>query len=429
MRILISMLLSFIVCCNVLAAAGFEFTGNTSVYGLGYVDNQDYPSSAEHDQTDVYAAQDVSLGFFSDKAFRAQCDASLYGSVFKLTQDLQSYSRAFTLDINQIYVEFPMNDIATLFAGKKVVTIGLSSNFSLVNRVNARYQDPIRGVITQGTGVLGETMTALPWVSFTGLAFFNSRDANANYEDINFMICTDFFWKAFTFSIYSYFERPFSVNVDWGNLANSNPGSLKFPAAFTGSAQLGSFTLYTELLIDMTEAKYAVTGANGNYTDDLVNGNDSVYRAYSFGVRYVSTELRTELEYEYNPSFYSAEESDSLYAYITNLSSEPDKETVGSIVHRVDGQYYRNNAAFSISYNPSFLSDFTFSARNLISFPSYGCSTQYIGDKVTCGISFEKERSFLASINVGVGFGGDKSEFVLFDKNRVSVIARVAVFY
>jgi hypothetical protein len=419
----------FVICINALSAADFVFNGNTSVYGQGNVDNNDYLSSAEHNQTDLYAVQNLSLGFVPDKSFRAQCDASLYGSVCQYTQDMQSYSPSFTLDINQMYVQFPVNSSTTIFAGKKVVNIGLSSNFPLVNRMNTRYEDPIRGVITEGTGVVGETLTPVSWASFTGMAFINSNDTIANYKDINILLYTNFSWKIFTLSIYSYFEHPFSVAIDWSNLASSNSSSVTYPAAFSGSVQLGLFTLYTELLTNTTENKYVVTGNSGNYSSDLSTGIVAEYKAYSLGARYVSTEVTAELEYEYNPDFYSADESDSLCSYFPSLSSETTKATVASIVHPMDGQFYQNNAAFSISYNPTCISDYTFRVNNLISFPSYGCSTDYIGDKLTCGISYKKDQSFLVSVSSSVGFGGIKSEFVLFDQNCLSVTALVTVFY
>jgi hypothetical protein len=423
--------LSFIV---KLSAMNFTFNGSTSVFPVFYVHNNSYLSNTETSSVDMVALEDASFRFEPVDTIYAQMDASCYGSVIQYKNNNTAVSIPFTIDINQLYVGIDTNSTHT-YIGKKVFNYGFSTNFPLVNQINPRRNDKIR-YESEGTGVVATTLSAVDWTSFSSILYYDSDDKIGNPEDLSVALITDFYYKNFTLSVYSYFKNQFCFNSDMaGNLftnfekfkeeMNEYGEQMQFPAAFSGSAQLGLFTLYGEILYQSNPLKFHIVEDNG--VDSLERVGKSSYWDATAGVRFVSSQFTVEAEYCNADSGYSAEEADELYEYIKNYPSDKDS----AIAEVYDGVriFYKQNASLSCAYTPAFLPQLTVSLADKISFPSYGCDSTYVGNLITMGITYTMKQTLLLACSSSYGFGGDRSEYTLYNENTLSIVFDAKLYY
>ncbi len=417
-----------------LIAQTFTFSGSTSVYPTFYMGNDFYLSDEEEGSTDMIALEDVSLRFEPVDIVYAQMDASCYGSVMQYKENDIAIAVPFTIDINQLYIGYDTDSTHT-YIGKKVFNYGFSSQFPLVNQINPRRNNNI-SLVTEGTGAVCTTLNSYDWTSFSTIFYYDSDDEIGNLEDLSMALITDFYYKNFTFSVYSYFKNCFCWTSDmtkniftdfeaFRNEINEYTEQMQFPAAFSGSAQFGFFTLYSELLYQTNPQKFQTVEDSGIL--NLQKVEKGVYWDVMVGTRFVSSQFSIEIEYCRAQSGYTAEESDEIYDYIENYAS--DKDTALAKVYDGTRIFFRHNASLSFGYTPNILPQIMVSLTDKVSFPSYGCDSTYLGNLITAGIEYTIKQTLNMGCSCSYGFGGSRSEYTLYNENVLSILLCAKLYY
>ncbi len=396
-----------------------SFSGITSVFATYVHENDSSSSSQNTESTNMLGLQDISLRFLPDDNISAWLDASFNGSLMQYKDNDIPVSNPFTLDINQIYIVYN-TDSDQLFAGKKVFNYGYSTHFPLVNLVNPRRDDKVR-LVSEGTGALGLVTSPVDWTTLSGITYFNSTDRVGSLDDISTVLISDFFYKNYSLSVYSYFlktidsvmiEHFFSDFDAFKDALKNGETKTEFPFACSGSAQFGLFTLYSEILYLPSPMKFSIVKAEddtpamervaaGNYWDAMA------------GCRFISSKFSFELEYCRAKSAYNVEEADEIYDYLRTAPNEISR------AYNSSRMFFRHNAVATVSYMP--VPELALSLTDKITFPEFGCDSAYIGNQTSFGINYNIKQVLDIICSFSYGFGGDKSEFAFYNQHDLSI--------
>lgn len=416
-------------------ALSIDFSGDTSVYGTYVHENESYLTSdnAEEEEdiesTNMLALENVGFRFSPAEGVSAWLDASCYGSIMHYKNNDTPVYVPFALDVNQIYITMDLGSM-NYFVGKKVFNYGFSSNFPLVNQVNPRRDDAIR-LVSEGTGAAGFVLSPFNWISFSGLTYFDSDDALGSLDDISFAIITDFFYKNFTLSVYSYTLKPMSSELidsidllfsDYNAFAEDISSNYKpeFPAAFSGSAQLGLFTLYSEILYNPSPLKFTIV-TDDDEEEAMERVEKGNYWDAMAGCRFASSKFSIELEYCRAKSGYNVEEVDKIHTYLSDAPLEINR------VYSSTRMFFKQNAVLSLVYMPA--PELTFSLSDKITFPEFGCDYKYIGNRISAGFAFVTNQALEIMGSFSYGFGGKESEFGFYNSHDLSITLGAKLYY
>ncbi len=371
-----------------------DVSGDTSVFVTGSNENSSFIIGKTENNIDFIAIQNLSLGFTPTDDIFAQCDFTYNGSLKQYKSKGITVDNITDFDINQVYILLNLNKLSFFF-GKKILNYGYSDFKPLVNLVNSR-KDDFGKLVYKGAGVIGCNYYPFSWLNLSNVFYFQSSDLKSDISDISTVFISDFYFLNSTFSLYVYLQEL---------------SQLKFPPlALSFSNQIGFFSIYGEGIFQKNPEKYEYKDSSFTLL------REDNYFDITCGIRFYDMKFQFILEYCYTKTGYDSKQVDSI---IDLFSISTDKDTLYQIVYDGISAFYKNNCFISLGY--TFPNNFTINIMNSFSFPAYGCSKEYYGDCLKFVATYLYKQSMEFQLSAFVNFGGEKSEFIKFNKGNIGL--------
>lgn len=346
-------------------AQDFYVYGSTSLYGQGYIDNNDYLLETNSKDFNTYIQQDLLVTFEIENMAKSITEVNLKGTL----DTVGDVIAPLYFDINQLFVQVPFGDNLFFYTGKRVKEIGFSEIFPIVNRVNPKYYSDSE-VTTLGAGVLELNWFPTYWMNYTLMAYFNDIEDEPEWDEIDYLGQIDIFYDMISCSALLYWE--YMENLAIGAAA---------------SIQVEYFNFYTEYMYSLNSSNQLV----GN--DELVFRDTNHFHSINIGTKFQKDSLSITLEYFYNDDGYNLEEAEGLMNFLV----EQDNIDMGTSLLD-QNRFMKHHLGLYIGYTPYALSNLNIGLSALFSLSEMDKYDESSGMKIEPNIIY----NLTQSIQLGV---------------------------